>query len=86
MKRQLTNNEKQLAAIRSETDNPAIINDVMNTEFGVIPDSVELGAELSGYKQGYEQKIEDVSEAVVRHTVDGKTWNQVKGRGRGRDK
>lgn len=35
------NLRKQLKSIRRETNNPAIIADVIDTEFGIIPDNIE---------------------------------------------
>ncbi|OIJ18392.1 hypothetical protein BKP45_12515 [Anaerobacillus alkalidiazotrophicus] len=59
--------KKQLRSIMKETDNPAIIQDVTDTEFGVIPGDFE--------KQVFRQRNKDNN--VTRNSTDGKTWNDI---------
>lgn len=56
--------EQQMRAILKETDNPAILNDVTDTEFGVMP----------GFSPDTLTAAENYS---VRNSTDGKTWNSA---------
>lgn len=56
--------EQQLKSILKETDNPAILNDVADTEFGVMPD---FSAKTLTTAERYS----------VRNSTDGKTWNSA---------
>ncbi|WP_456272719.1 hypothetical protein [Bacillus sp. AK031] len=56
--------EKQLKAILKETDNPAILTDVTDTEFGVMP--------------GFSPETLTAAEKYsVKNSTDGKTWNSA---------
>ncbi len=59
--------KKQINSILKETDNPAIIQDVTDTEFGVIPGEVD--------KQMFRKRNQD--DKITRNSTDGKTWNRV---------
>lgn len=63
------NIHKQMQAILDETDNPAIIQDVTDTEFGVIP------SDLSDFKNP--KHLSAIQRSIVRNSLDGKTWNQL---------
>lgn len=58
---------KQLKSILRETDNPAIIQDVTDTEFGVIPGSFK--------EQNFRYRNND--DNITRNSTDGKTWNDI---------
>ncbi|MDK2821608.1 MAG: hypothetical protein PWP31_1573 [Clostridia bacterium] len=48
---------EQIRLIRSETDNPAIINDVVNTEFGVWPENyndITEGEKMTKFEENSE--------------------------------
>ncbi|MCP8617283.1 hypothetical protein [Salirhabdus salicampi] len=58
--------KKQINSILKETDNPAIIQDVVDTEFGVIPGTFDI--------------INDVHNRpnnLAQDATDGKTYNVV---------
>ena len=59
--------KKQINSILKETDNPAIIQDVTDTEFGVIPGELD--------KQAFRKRNKD--DKITRNSTDGKTWNRV---------
>jgi hypothetical protein len=60
---------KQINSILRETNNPAILQDVIDTEFGVIPGTVDDLNER--------QETNGFVESIVKNTVDGKTFNKV---------
>lgn len=62
------NIRNQVQSILRETGNPAIISDVVDTEFGVIPGTFE---------DDKKRRKNGVEESIVRNSVDGKTWNTV---------
>ncbi|UCZ52282.1 hypothetical protein LGQ02_15740 [Bacillus shivajii] len=63
--------KEQIRSIQSETMNSAILNDVVNNEFEQYPGQNEQLVE-SDSLSAFEREI-------VAHTVDGKTWNSIKG-------
>ncbi|WP_066173987.1 hypothetical protein [Bacillus marinisedimentorum] len=62
--------QQEIQSVRKETDNPAIIQDVIDSGFGALPESIENGTGQSSAVEGY----------TVRNSVDGKTWNSIEGR------
>lgn len=56
-----------------ETNNSAIINDVINNGLEQYPGQNEEFVQQNGTLSSFEEEI-------VRHTVDGKSWNSIKGR------
>ncbi|WP_088104556.1 hypothetical protein [Halalkalibacter urbisdiaboli] len=60
------NVDAQMESILAETDNPAILNDVTNTDLDVTSETRKGNPTLS-----------IVESYVVRNSVDGKTWNQI---------
>lgn len=59
----------QIESILNETDNPAIINDVVDTEIGVLPNS---------FNARDEDTLNNFEETIVKNSIDGKTWNSIK--------
>ncbi|WP_163972064.1 hypothetical protein [Oceanobacillus halotolerans] len=57
--------EQQMDNVRQETDNPAVVNDVVNTEFEQYPGHNESLME--------DYPLTPLQEAV-RDNTDGKTW------------
>jgi hypothetical protein len=65
VKRQQRNRAKeQLQSVLRETDNPAILNDVMNTELGAMPGVTA-------------EELTTAERYSVRNSTDGKTWNSA---------
>lgn len=62
------NVQKQLRSIQKETDNPAIIQDVLNMDLGALPGNVG---------EVHANTLSNVEEYVVKNSVDGKTWNEI---------
>lgn len=56
--------EQQMKSILRETDNPAILNDVADTEFGVMP----------GFSP---ETLTPAERYSVKNSTDGKTWNSA---------
>ncbi|RIW32699.1 hypothetical protein D3H55_12515 [Bacillus salacetis] len=54
--------KEQLKSVINETDNPAIINDVIDTELGAMPDVAS-------------DELTTAERYSVRNSTDGKTWN-----------
>lgn len=62
-------NKKHLSNVQRETDNPAILNDVIHSEMEQHPEQNEgtvKGSPLSPLQE------------IVRNNTDGKTWQNVK--------
>ncbi|MGD6968535.1 hypothetical protein FZC78_17590 [Rossellomorea vietnamensis] len=56
--------KEQLKSVSRETDNPAILNDVINTELGAMPGVTA-------------EELTTAEKYSVRNSTDGKTWNSV---------
>ncbi|MBP1950736.1 hypothetical protein [Virgibacillus litoralis] len=57
--------EKQIKNVEEETDSPAVLNDVVDSEFKQYPGQNE--------NQKEDSLISPLEEAV-QHNIDGKTW------------
>jgi predicted RND superfamily exporter protein len=60
--------QEQLDNIRRETDNPAIINDVVDTDLEAYPGHLEKAADDN-------EALDNFEEIIVENVVEGKTWN-----------
>lgn len=60
--------QEQISNIKAETDNPAIINDVVNTDLEAYPGHVEEALVDT-------DTLDDFEEDIVKNFVEGKTWN-----------
>jgi hypothetical protein len=56
--------KEQLKSVLRETDNPAILNDVFDTELGAIPGVTA-------------EELTTAEKYSVRNSTDGKTWNSA---------
>jgi hypothetical protein len=59
--------KKQIGKLGNEGENSAIVNDVINSEYEGYPSHLE--------KEISSEQLKELEEAVVRNSVDGKTWN-----------
>ncbi|EDL64494.1 hypothetical protein [Bacillus sp. SG-1] len=60
--------KEQLQSVLRETDNPAILNDVIDTELGAMPGVTA-------------EELTTAERYSVRNSTDGKTWNSADNRG-----
>jgi len=66
------NKYNQIKDIQAETNSPAILNDVINNGLEQYPGQNE--------KLVQDGALSSFEEEIVKHTVDGKSWNSIKGR------
>lgn len=59
--------QEQINNIKTETDNPAIINDVVDTSLEAYPGHIE--------EVDDNEPLDDLEEDIVENFVEGKTWN-----------
>jgi hypothetical protein len=60
--------QEQINNIKTETDNPAIINDVVDAGLEAYPGHVEEALDDN-------DTLDDFEENIVKNVVEGKTWN-----------
>ncbi|HEX7066119.1 MAG TPA: hypothetical protein VF199_13705 [Bacillales bacterium] len=65
--------EEQLENINRQYPNSSVTNDTIQTEYEAYPGHLEALTEE-------EDGLEPVEESVVRHTIEGKTWNTLEER------
>lgn len=62
--------EKEVKSILTETDNPAVIHDVVDAE-----DNTSMPEQYQAFEA--KEELDAFEENIVAHSVDGKTWNSV---------